>query len=127
MKIARSFALILGLLLGIASPALAQFAGQNNVTPRDCSGTILTGGAAQNAFANQGTLRGFIISNLSTDPMWISWTGTAVIGNQGSYLLQPGGTTTMGGSFVAPLGFGINTALSIIAATTGDKYSCTFY
>lgn len=117
--------LALSLLLG--APAMAQNAGPNNVTPVDCSGAISVAATAQNAFTPQGNIRGFIIQNLSTDPMWISWTGTAVVGQQGSYLLQAGSPTVQGGTFTSPFGFGINKALSVIAATLGDKYSCTLY
>lgn len=99
--------------------------GAVNIGPTDCSGTITTGGTAQNAFAANAGVHGFTIMNLSTDPMWISFTTTAAIGSVQSYLLGAGSTTTAGGSYSSPLGFGINTALSVIAATTADKWSCT--
>lgn len=99
--------------------------GAVNVTPTNCSGTITTGGTAQNAFAASATNHAFVISNLSTDPMWISFTTTAAIGATQSYLLAAGSSTSQGGSFASPLGFGMNTALSVIAATTSDKFSCT--
>jgi hypothetical protein len=101
--------------------------GAPNVTPTDCSGTITSGGTAQNAFTATAGKHGFTIVNLSADPMWISFTGTAVIGTQASYLLAAGSATVQGGSFTSPLGFGMNTALSVIAATTADKFSCTFW
>lgn len=94
-----------------------------NQTPTDCSSTITSGGAAQNAFAASTTVHGFVIQNLSADPMWISFTGVAVVGAQASYLLPAGSTTSQGGSYYSRDGW--NTALSVIAATTGDKFSCT--
>lgn len=110
----------------VASTAnIGNVGGQINVTPTDCSGTIASGGTAQNAFSAQAALHGFTIVNLSTDPFWISFTTTAAVGATQSYLLAAGSTTVQGGSFSTPLGFGMNTALSVIAATTSDKYSCT--
>lgn len=112
--------------VGSGTPTGTQtIQGAVNVTPTDCSGTVTLGGTAQNAFTAQAALHGFTIVNLSTDPMWISFTGTAVIGASASYLLAAGSSTTQGGSYSSPLGFGMNTALSLIAATTGDKFSCT--
>lgn len=99
--------------------------GAPNITPTDCSGSITAGGTAQNAFAAGATKRGFTIANLSTDLMWISFNGTAAANTSGSYALNPGSSTTAGGSFITPVGFGMNTALSVVAATTGDKFSCT--
>jgi len=98
-----------------------------NITPTDCSGTITSGGTAQNAFSAGATKHGFFIANLSADPMWISFTTTAAVGATQSYLLPTGSSTVAGGSFSAPPGFGMNTALSVIAATTADKFSCTYY
>lgn len=111
----------------VCSPAAAQNLNPTNVNPNDCSGTITVGGAAQNAFTSKTNLRGFTIVNLSTDPMWISFTGTAALGTQGSYLLAAGSATVAGGSFTTPYGFGFNGNLSVIAATTADKFSCTWW
>jgi hypothetical protein len=106
---------------------IGNVGGRQNVTPNDCSGTIAVGGTAQNAFAASATRRGFIVMNLSTDEMWISFTGAAAANGTGSYGLSPATATTPGGSFSSPLGFGINTALSIVAATNGDKFTCTWW
>ena len=99
-----------------------------NKTPTACGGTISTGGTAQNAFTAQTTLQGFVLMNLSIDPMWMSFTGTAAIGGANdSFLLPAGSSTISGGSFAAPGGFGTNHALSVIAATTSDAYSCVWW
>ena len=98
-----------------------------NVGVTDCSGTVTTGGTAQNAFAAGATKHGFFIMNLSSDPMWINFTGAAVVGGSGSFLLPAGSSTIAGGSFTAPPGFGMNTALSVIAATTSDAFTCKWY
>lgn len=109
---------------------VVQQAGPSNVTPTNCSGTITTGGTAQNAFTAQTTLHGFTIVNIdTTEPLWISFTTTAAATTVASYPLQAATATTFAspGSFTAPQGFGINTALSVVAATTGHKWSCTWF
>jgi hypothetical protein len=107
---------------------------QVNVTATDCSSTITSGGTAQNAFAAQTTLHGFVIKNIdasagSGEPLWISFTGTAVASTAASYpLAAPTASTFLNGeSFTTPNGFGTNHAVSIIAATTGHKFSCTWW
>lgn len=92
----------------------------------DCSGTITTGGTAQTVFTS--LVRGLLVVNNSANLMCMSWKGTpAATGPTncaaGSYPLQPGSSTTMGGSFSRPPDIGINT-LSIISSTTGDVFSC---
>lgn len=118
------------------TPAFAQIGGgQNfNITPTDCSGTIAAGGVAQNAFGAQVALHGFTIANIDTtagsgEPLWISFTTTAAASTAGSYPLAAPTTTTFAflSSFTAPPGFGSNHAVSVIAVTTGHKYSCTYW
>lgn len=115
----------------LAIPAQAQvptaIQSERNVKPLDCSGAITTGGTAQNAFAATPNLHGFIIANIDTsEPLWISFTGTAAASASGSFPLSTATATTFvsTGSFSAPIGFGINTALSVVAATTSHKWSC---
>lgn len=110
-------------LVGVLAspPAIAQFTGVPSI---NCSGTMLVGGTAQNAFGISGTRRGFVVTNLSTNPMWISVVGTAAIGTEGSALLAAGSATIQGGSFASPAGMGVSTALSVVSATNGDKYTC---
>ncbi len=110
---------------GGSAPTSTPVTSVTNVTPINCSGTITAGGTAQNAFTAQSGLHGFIIMNLSNNPMGISFNGTAVLGAAGTYTLNAGSSTTAGGSFSTPLGFGMNTALSVVSATTADAYSCT--
>lgn len=104
--------------------------GAPNLTATDCSGSVTTGNTAQNAFTAQTTLHGFTIVNIdTTEPLWISFTTTAAASTAGSYPLQAATATTFAspGSFTTPMGFGANHALSVIAATTGHKWSCTWW
>ena len=103
-----------------------------NVTPTDCSISLTTGGTAQNIIAASATLHGFTISNIDTsagsgEPVWISFTGTAAASTAGSYPLAAPTATTFANlsSYTTPLGFGVNHAISVVAATTGHKISCT--
>ncbi len=108
----------------------ATIQGAVNITLTDCSGTISSGGAAQNAFTAAATRHGFTIANIDvTEPLWISFTTTAAASGTGSYPLGPADATTFSNvvSFTSPPGMGINTALSVIAATTSHKYSCTVW
>lgn len=118
--------------LGLATMAMAQqqqlggptsVAGVTNIPITDCSGTIQTAGAAQQAFGASPNRHGFIIQNIdTTEVMWISMSGIASPGGLGSFYLQ-----ATNGSFTAPTGMGINTALSIVAATAGHKFTCTVW
>lgn len=101
--------------------------GAPNATPTNCSGTITSGGTAQNAFTAGATKHGFTIMNLSTENMWVSFTTTAAADTVASYMLNPAATGVAGGSYSTPFGFGMNTALSVIGATTGNKFSCTWW
>lgn len=122
-----AFALAIMLFCGAAYaqvPTSVQGAG--NVRPIDCSGTIASGGVAQNLFSATNNLRGFFVMNLdTTNPLCIAFNGTASCAAAGTYSLVPGGATTPGGSFSSPLGFGTNIAPSVVGASTGHKYSCT--
>jgi hypothetical protein len=121
-----------GLAAGTA--AIGTVTGNVNVTPTNCSSTITSGGTAQNAIAATATIHGFTIANIDTsagsgEPLWISFTTTAAASTAASYPLAAPTATTFAGlsSFTTPLGFGMNTALSVIAATTGHKFSCTYW
>lgn len=98
-----------------------------NVTPTDCSSTIASGGTAQNAITASATIHGYEIVNIDTtaECLNISKTGTAAANTAGSACLAPATSTTTGGSYNTPLGAGFNTNLSVIAATTGHKFTCT--
>lgn len=115
----------LGALLLMATAAQAQQVA-SNVAPIDCSGAIVEGGTAQNAHAAQPNLHGVVVANVdTTEVMWISFTGTAAASAAGSFPLAPATATTFAGlSAFSPAGLGYNTALSVVAATTGHKFSC---
>lgn len=90
----------------------------------DRSGTITTGGAAQQLAAANTARRYLLIQNLSTGVLWVNLTGTAAVG-QPSIALKAcavandgtGGAIVFEGSFI-PTG-----AVSILGATTGQAYS----
>ena len=94
----------------------------------DCSGTIITGGTAQTVFTSSNVRR-LVVMNKSANLMCISWNGSAasIAGTNcaaGSWPLQPGSSTTAGGSFYTD-GSGISiSVLSIISSATGDRFSC---
>src|SRR4051812_28946721 len=105
LKTLRATLALVFLLYSVA-PSLAAF--NSNTAPIDCSGTIAVGGTAQNAFAANQFLNGFMIANIDTsEVMWISFTGTAAAGIQGSYPLAPATATTYAGlsSFFGSVGF----------------------
>ena len=104
--------------------------GQVNVTATACSATVVTGNTAVNAFTAQTTLHGFTIANIdTTEVMWISFTTTAAASGTDSYPIPAATATSFAGfgSFTAPPGFGLNHALSVVAATNGHKFSCTYW
>ncbi len=112
------------------NPWLVNTQGAVGVTLTDCSGTITSGATAQNAFTAAATRHGFTIANIdTTEPLWISFTTTAAASGTGSYPLAQADATTFANlsSFTSPQGMGINTALSVIAATTSHKYTCTVW
>lgn len=122
----RLLALIAALSL-LSGQAFAQTKPVSNVRPADCSGTITLGGTAQDAIAASNNGRnGFVIANIdTTEVMWISFTGTAAAAALGSYPLAPATATTFAALSSFYSGIGYNTALSVVAATTGHKFTCT--
>jgi hypothetical protein len=126
-------------LLLLTTPAFAdpgtadaKVGGAANVPTVDCSIALTAGNTAQNIITAFPGLHGFRIMNIdaaagSGEPVWISFTGVAVAGAIGSYpLAAPTVTTFAGaGSYSAELGSGPNTSISVVAATTGHKISCT--
>lgn len=102
--------------------------GAPNITPADCSVTVTTGGTAQNAITAGAVLRGITIMDIDTgktEGIWISFTATAAPNTTQSFYIPPYSATSGAGSYTTPLGFGFNTSLSVYAATTGHKISCT--
>lgn len=113
-------------------PATQPVQGQANVTPTDCSVSVTTGGTAQNIITAGSSLHGFCLGNIdassgSGEPVWMSLTGTATAGATASFPLSAPTATTYANmsSFCTPPGFGTNANVSVLAATTGHKISCT--
>jgi hypothetical protein len=106
----------------------SQLLQNSNLTVTDCSGTVATGGTAVNAIAAQTTLHGFTLMNIdTTEGLWMSLTGTATASTGGSYFLQAATASAQGGSFTTPFGLGTAHAVSVVAATNGHKFSCTWW
>ncbi len=89
--------------------------GANNATLVDKSGSITSGGVAQNLAAANLSRRGYLIQNISSGDLWFSTLGTASA-ESSSLKLTPGQAyeTQQGG-----VGTG---AISIFGATTGQKF-----
>lgn len=82
----------------------------------DRSGAITTGGTAQPLAAANTARRGLTGQNISSGDLWINEIGgTAAADTAGSYKVASGST------------FEVNTsrAVSIVGATTGQKFSAT--
>lgn len=108
--------------------------GPVNIAPTDCSGSITTGGTAQTAISASATIHGFTIANIdasagSGEPLWFSFTGVSAAATAASYPLSAPASTTFAGltAFTTPYGFGTSHAVSVVAATTGHKFSCTYW
>ncbi len=84
----------------------------------DGSGTITTGGMAQNLFSGATPSAGFEIYNPhASASLWISKTGTAAPNAAGSIEIVPGGM------YVTPPGYIPNHAVSIYGATTSQPFT----
>lgn len=85
---------------------------------KDRSGTITAGGAAQNALTQNAGRAHVSIFNVDTgEDLWVSFVGTAAIATQGSIKVPPGSL------LVYEVGMVPSNALSVIAATTGHKFT----
>lgn len=124
--------LALFVVLTTLSGASAQQA-QSNFTAVPCNttaagvaiNTITTGGTAQTLIVGAHGINGFQIQNIdTTEPLWISWQGTASPGAAGSYAIPAATATTFAsaGSYYSAIGFTNN--ISIYGATTGHKFAC---
>lgn len=90
----------------------------------DRSGTITTGGTAQQLAAANASRRYLLIQNLSTGVLWVNTTGTAAVG-QPSIALKAcgvandgtGGAIVFEGSYIPP------GAVSILGASTGQAFA----
>jgi hypothetical protein len=134
MQLRWPLVLLAALMFGPASAQQQSLGGDTsvasgvNVTVTGCSASIQTGGTAQQAFGASPSRHGFILANIdTTEVLWFSFTFVAAPFATGSYPLAPATSTTMAGlaSFTSPIGMGINTPLSVYAATAGHKFSCS--
>ncbi|MDQ0472832.1 hypothetical protein [Labrys wisconsinensis] len=86
----------------------------------DRSGSITAGGSAQQLAAGNPDRKGLKGQNISAGDLWIKETDvtglpTAAIGGAGSFQVQPG----------APFKVDTNQAVSVVGATTGQKWTAT--
>jgi hypothetical protein len=85
----------------------------------DGSGTITTGGTAQDLFASATPTNGFTVHNPdATEDLWISLSTTALANGQASINVAAGG-----GSYTTPHGMLPFHSVSIVGATTGHKFT----
>jgi hypothetical protein len=86
-------------------------------TLNDKSGTITTGDTAQTLAVVNADRRYLFIQNVDTsEDLWINFT-TAAVKDEPSIKIEAGGSFTMEGSFVS------TELVSVIAATTGHKWT----
>ena len=122
-----AFAVALAL---IAAPLAGAFA-QSSVTivpkganPVNCSGQITTGGVAQKLALPAG-VHFYQLQNLALDLLGFSeFTATPAIGTNGTWTLNGSTSSVAGGSYTSPPHYVPNTAVYVIAATTGDGFTC---
>jgi hypothetical protein len=92
----------------------------------DYSGTITAGGTAQLLMPLNSARHGWSIQNIdgvnTGEAIWYSLTGTAQINLPGSYSLAAGQSIAFPGGYGQGL---TSNAISIIAATTGHKFTAT--
>lgn len=102
--------------LGAKAPtaSLSTVPAAGTLTSR--SGTITTGGTAQQLAAANANRLGFSVQNLSTGDLWINTPGTAAAS-------QPSIKLVSGAYFETPAGYGATGAISIFGATTGQAFS----
>lgn len=100
--------LVTGTVTGVTNPATGQLT--------DRSGTITSGGDAQEVMAANPSRLAVFFQNLSDTDMYVSFTGTATAG-PGSFLIPSGGGT------FPPAGYVPTQALSVLCATTGKEFS----
>jgi len=96
-----------------ADPVISAIEG-NQVTLTDRSGTVTAGGTAQQLMAANSSRRGFSVQNNSNGALTISSVGTA--STTAGMILQPGQL------YEAPITGVPTTAISILGATTGQRF-----
>lgn len=85
-------------------------------TLTDRSGSLTLGGTAQTLAASNSSRKYFLFVNQSSGNMWLNFTTTATQ-DQPSILIVSNGSLVMESSFVS------TEAISVIGATTGQKWS----
>jgi hypothetical protein len=121
--------LLLALLL-FASPAAAQNYNPGQITPKPCAAGPLGANTALIVIPANTAPHGWRLENLdTTEGLWWSVTGAAVVNTTGSFVLASGTATTFAGAGTAEPGYGFGTqgALSIIATTAGHKFACMYW
>jgi hypothetical protein len=83
----------------------------------DGSGTVATGGNAQNLFGGAVPVNGFLVQNNSSAALWISDVGAASAGGASMQIAANGGL------FVTPSGYKPAGAVSLFGATTGQAFA----
>lgn len=99
-------------------PLFVQGVGTTLTAGTDSSGSITTGGTAQALAAANTARRGLVGQNISAGDLWINEIGgTAAADTVGSYKVTSG----------SPFSVSTNRAISIVGATTGQKFTATEY
>jgi len=90
------------------------------VTWTNRSGTITTGGTAQQLAPANLARKGFFIQNVSAGDLWFNSEATAVLN-------QPSIKLIAGAYYESPVGLPPSGAISIIGATTAQAYTAREY
>jgi hypothetical protein len=90
------------------------------VKQTDKSGTITLGGTAQVAMVANGARNGLFLQNASSGDLWVSFDTTAVVDSPS--VKVPAGASLRASNSQCPSG-----AMSIIGATTGQKFTLKEY
>ena len=106
-----------GVAGGVAQPVDGSAARRGTLTDR--SGTITTGGTAQNAIGVNASRNYLLIRNpvTATEDLWVSLVGTATAAS-------PSIRLTPADFLIFECGFIATNAASVIAATTGHAFTC---
>ena len=88
-----------------------------SATKTNASGTITTGGTAQQLLAANSSRHGWSIQNLSSYNLWFNEMGSTAVQSQPSMMLAPGDY------YESPNGGATTTAISIIGSTTGQAFA----
>lgn len=86
-------------------------------TPTDKSGAITTGATSQTLAAANANRKYLIVQNISSEDMWIRWDGSAATADKPSIKL------VSGASWENPAHWCPTAAITVIAATTGSKFT----